>query len=43
MDMQNINRLMDVENKVAVSSGRREERGANKVYGINRRKLVYIQ
>ena len=43
MDMQNRNRLMDVENKVAVSSGRREERAANKVYGINRCKLLDMQ
>ena len=41
MDMQNRNRLSDVENKLVVMKGEGEGGGANKGYGIN--KLLCIK
>ena len=43
MYMQNRNRLTDIENKLAVTKERREERGANQGYEINRYKLSCIK
>ena len=43
MYMQNRNRLTDIENKLAVTKERREERGANQGYEINRYKLSHIK
>ena len=43
MNMQNRNKLTDVENKLVITKGEWEEGGTSYGYGINRFKLLYLK